>query len=71
MQDSSTDWMTKLDDVYKTFDLWRSRRLDDAPGQFLRLLSAFVILRQADILEAEQEAIAEALSEVVQQQKWD
>src|SRR5262249_51170249 len=51
-------WITKLDEVHKTLDLWRSRGVSDVAGEFLRFLSAFVVLRQAEILETEQEAIA-------------
>ena len=57
MPDSPTDRM-RLDEVHKTLDDWRSRGLKSAPGEFLRLLAALIILRQADIREAEQEAIA-------------
>jgi type I restriction enzyme M protein len=50
--------MTRVDDVYKTLDLERARGLKDVASEFLQFLSAFVILRQAEIREAEQEAIA-------------
>jgi type I restriction enzyme M protein len=56
--DSATAWTTRLDEVHKTLDLWRSRGQKNAVGEFLRFLSAFIILRQAEVLENEQEAIA-------------